>query len=275
MIIFELILISIIGACFGSFISLLSYRLALKKFNVNQKDSNIIFAHSRCCNCGIRLKAINLMPIFSWILQKGCCHYCGIKISVRYILIEIFTLFVFALLYTFNQFHFNVGFILQIMVFVILLTMIITDIEHFFIPNILQIFLIFVGCAIIYNQNIDKDFEKIFGISLVRVWSSFVYFLIVFMISIAFFLYKKILSIGVDDLKFFAVSGFILGLQKMLLFFFLSGVIGVLFGYLWLAIKKQREFPFAPPICISLFLCLDDFSFLIKIFDKVILKFSF
>ena len=136
MIIFELILISIIGACFGSFISLLSYRLALKKFNVNQKDSNIIFAHSRCCNCGIRLNAMNLIPIFSWILQKGCCHYCGIKISVRYILIEIFTLFVFASLYAFNQFHFNAGFILQIMVFLILLTMIITDIEHFFIPNI-------------------------------------------------------------------------------------------------------------------------------------------
>ena len=224
MIIFELILISIIGACFGSFISLLSYRLALKKFNVNQKDSNIIFAHSRCCNCGIRLKAINLMPIFSWILQKGCCHYCGIKISVRYILIEIFTLLVFALLYILNHFQFNVDFMLQIMVFVILLTMIIADIEHFFIPNILQISLIFIGFAIIYNQNFDKDFDKIFAIILTRAWSSFVYFFVVFAVSAVFFIYKKILAIGVDDLKFFAVSGFILGSQKMLLFFFFEWI---------------------------------------------------
>jgi len=275
MIIFELILISIIGACFGSFISLLSYRLALKKFNINQKDSNIIFSHSKCCNCNNRLKAINLIPIFSWVYQKGCCSYCGVKISIRYILIEIFTLLVFALLYMLNQYQFNANFILQIMIFIILLTMIITDIEHFFIPDILQIFLIFIGFATIYNQNFDKDFEKIFAITLSRVWSSFIYFLIVFAISSMFFLYKKVVAIGVDDLKFFAVSGFILGFQKIILFFFLSGFIGLLFGYLWLVIKKQREFPFAPPICISLFLCFGDFNFLIKIFDKIILKFSF
>ena len=76
----------------GSFASLLIRRLHFE-------EKGILWGRSKCPNCQKPLQAKNLVPILSWIFQKGKCHACGKKISVRYPLIEIvfiLTFFCFA-----------------------------------------------------------------------------------------------------------------------------------------------------------------------------------
>jgi len=87
----QIFLVAIFALAMGSFVSLLSYRLANKQ--------PIIFTRSKCINCGCVLKAINLIPLFSWLCQKGKCSQCHCKISARYPAIELSFLITFLAIF--------------------------------------------------------------------------------------------------------------------------------------------------------------------------------
>lgn len=110
-------LIFMIGAFIGSFASLAVYRLPLKQ--------DILYTHSYCPNCKERLKIIDLIPIFSYILLKGKCRNCGEKIRLRYLLLEvssgIITL-LFVLSTGFDIYNFNIHIALEIIFYIIFIT---------------------------------------------------------------------------------------------------------------------------------------------------------
>lgn len=70
----------LLGLIFGSFIAAVTVRMP--------KDEDIVLARSRCMSCGEPLKAWHLVPVFSWLIQRGKCASCGAAVSPRYILIE-------------------------------------------------------------------------------------------------------------------------------------------------------------------------------------------
>ena len=70
-----------LGAVFGSFLNCAAWRIA--------HGESFLRGHSRCPACGHALGLPDLVPIFSWIFQRGRCRYCGVKISVRYPLTEL------------------------------------------------------------------------------------------------------------------------------------------------------------------------------------------
>jgi len=72
----------IFGLLFGSFASVLITRLKSWK-------NGITTGRSMCPKCGHILSWKDLIPIFSWIFQKGKCRYCGAKIPVLYPLLEL------------------------------------------------------------------------------------------------------------------------------------------------------------------------------------------
>ena len=79
----------IFGLFVGSFLNLISDRLPQGK--------KIVFGRSKCDHCGKELKAKNLIPVLSFIFQKGECEYCHKKLSFFYPISEIFTGLVFVL----------------------------------------------------------------------------------------------------------------------------------------------------------------------------------
>lgn len=78
--IFILFCIFIIGALFGSFFSLATYRIP--------RHEDIIATRSYCPNCKHKLSFFDLFPVISYITHFGKCKYCKDKISPRYILLE-------------------------------------------------------------------------------------------------------------------------------------------------------------------------------------------
>ncbi len=82
-------LIFIIGTLFGSFFTLAVYRIPI--------GENILYKHSFCPNCKTKLKFKDLIPIISYIALGGKCTYCGQKIRIRYLLLEILSGMVFLL----------------------------------------------------------------------------------------------------------------------------------------------------------------------------------
>ena len=79
-----LILLFIIGACFGSFLCCQARRLRLKE---TKKTS--LGRRSVCMHCGYQLKWYHNIPIISWLLLKGKCKKCHHKIGILEILSEL------------------------------------------------------------------------------------------------------------------------------------------------------------------------------------------
>ena len=110
-----LLLMFIIGINFGSFITLLSYRVPL--------NQDYIFKPSYCPECNQQLKIIDLIPIFSWCVNLAKCRYCHKSISLRYPFIEIIFGFITIRLFyeAVNYTEFVVHFIIAILLFSILI----------------------------------------------------------------------------------------------------------------------------------------------------------
>ena len=84
-----------IGATIGSFCTLAVYRIPLRK--------DITHERSFCPNCNHRLEFIDLIPILSYVFLGGKCRYCGKKIRIRYLLLELIAGFItLTLVLSFN-----------------------------------------------------------------------------------------------------------------------------------------------------------------------------
>ncbi|MDD3303723.1 MAG: prepilin peptidase [Clostridia bacterium] len=81
----------VIGSLFGSFFSLATYRLP--------RHQDIVATRSYCPKCKHRLEFLDLIPVISYIIRGGKCHYCGDKISLRYFLLESLNGLVFVIFY--------------------------------------------------------------------------------------------------------------------------------------------------------------------------------
>ncbi|ABX08759.1 prepilin peptidase [Prochlorococcus marinus] len=79
----------VIGACFGSFISVVARRLP--------QNESPVFPRSYCPNCTVKIKWFDNIPILSWILLRGRCRNCSYKISLVYPFVEFFTGVLFVL----------------------------------------------------------------------------------------------------------------------------------------------------------------------------------
>ena len=58
-------------------------------YRLHHEESGIVAGRSRCPQCEHKLAWWNLIPIFSWLMQRGKCHYCQKSIPVIYPFIEL------------------------------------------------------------------------------------------------------------------------------------------------------------------------------------------
>jgi prepilin signal peptidase PulO-like enzyme (type II secretory pathway) len=223
------------GACFGSFITMASYRLP--------KKEDILLKKSYCPKCNKPLKFISLIPIFSWIFQKGKCLNCGAKISVRYPLIEITA----AVLFVLSYLKFGVSFNTMIfdLIIVVCLTMFVADLETYTLPDLLQIALLILSLTFIFNNDYDFCYA---------ILSGFAYFLAFYLTAFLVSKWKKKEALGGGDIKFVSIIGLILGINNIVIFLFLAGLFGIIFGLIWKKTKKNEYFPFAPALIVSFLL---------------------
>src|SRR6056297_187760 len=120
-----IIFIFILGLIGGSFLNVVIYRLPLKK--------SIIFPSSHCPYCETKLKYYDLIPVLSYIINKGKCRYCGEKISFQYPIVELLTGLLFLL--TFLNYDLTSEFIIFIFLISVLIVVSFIDIKYQIIPN--------------------------------------------------------------------------------------------------------------------------------------------
>lgn len=74
---------ALLGACFGSFMSVCIWRLP--------RNESIVFPRSHCPSCNKLIPWYHNIPVLSWLLLRGKCAECKVKISPRYLLLELLT----------------------------------------------------------------------------------------------------------------------------------------------------------------------------------------
>ncbi|MFT7087923.1 MAG: leader peptidase (prepilin peptidase)/N-methyltransferase [Rickettsiales bacterium] len=266
------IFIAITGLCFGSFITMASHRLAI--FNKSEDISirDLILKGSSCPSCNKQLKLQHLFPIFSWLFYKGKCGFCANKISIRYPLIEISTALLFLGVFWILGPVINAKLILTLSIFVFLIIMVVVDLEHYFIPDITQI--IVLALILAYHLILPDSHNLSYYL-----FSAAGLFMFGIILWYGFFLVTKRHGIGIDDIKFFTLAGFMLGLDKLMIFMILSGLLGTLFGAIWTRLKKDDTFPFAPALVVSFMICIlfqinyiETLGNLLYWFEKVVTK---
>ncbi|MHC4993489.1 MAG: prepilin peptidase [Planctomycetota bacterium] len=83
-----LVFTAMIGACVGSFLNVVVYRLP--------EGLSVVKPASRCPKCGHGLAWYDNVPVFGWMWLRGKCRYCSNPISIQYPLVEAFVALLFG-----------------------------------------------------------------------------------------------------------------------------------------------------------------------------------
>lgn len=237
--------IFIVGVCLGSFLNVCIYRLP--------RGESIIAPPSHCTSCGERLKARNLIPVISYIWQRGKCSYCGEKISPRYAIVETVT----AVLYMAMFYRFGPGieFIAMCVLSSVLLVVFFIDLEFGIIPDSIVIFAVAVG-LIFYIISFFIPMG-IYGDSnwwnpLLGAFLGSLFLLLVAVIGSV--IYKSRDVLGGGDVKVLFPIGLFLGWKLMVTALFLSIVSAGAVCIALIILKKLNRkdtIPFGPFISIG------------------------
>ena len=245
--------VAILGACVGSFLNVVIYRLP--------RNISFLFKRSYCPTCNEKLKVFDLVPIISWALLRAKCRYCRKLISFRYPLVEIITAFLFLLCLKSKGFSDNSspGLFLIISGWILvsyLLVLCLIDIDEMILPDSLTYTGSALGLILIFSHNLF-----IINSSNNPLIESVVAFLIaIFGFSIFSHIVKFLIrkpGFGGGDSKLFAMSGAWLGidgLEVVIVLSFLFSAIFVFLGFIFRLLKRGEYIPFGPFICFSIFL---------------------
>ncbi len=223
----------LLGLVLGSFLNVLTYRYL--------NGGSVIAPRSSCPSCKTPLKALDLIPLFSFLILRGKCRYCRKKISIRYPLVELLTGIVFVT--CFHYFGLGPYFWKYIIIFSILIVISAIDLENNLIPN--RFVLVLLAWVFLW-QLFYPDISHV---------SAALGFLAG---GLSFFLIA-ILSrggMGGGDVKLMAVLGLAAGWPHILMLFLLAFVMGAMVGIGFLISKKKSRkdsVPFGPFLALALY----------------------
>ena len=134
----------IFGICIGSFLNVVILRLP--------RHESLIKRSSHCMTCGAKIRACDLIPVFSWLFLRGKCHSCGEKISPRYPIVESLNGFMYLL--AFYVLDFNADSIITCVLMSLLIVVAFMDWDTMEIDMIIValIFLLFIPSAIFTDR---------------------------------------------------------------------------------------------------------------------------
>lgn len=245
----------ILGLIVGSFLTALVARYGAK---------TIVYGRSSCSSCGTTLGMRDLIPVLSFLIQRGKCRHCESKISTSYLITELFIATLFVLIYQYIQGLGDLLFGEQVLLFVLyagafasLYALSLYDLEHFIIPDGFVVVFIVLG----YMGRLSELFILGTPIGLMDFLAGVIVavpFLILWIVS-------RGTWIGFGDVKLSVGVGGVLGISSGFTGLMLGIWIGALISLLYIAMshtgfplgkhRKQltikSEVPFGPYLALG------------------------
>ena len=246
--------IFITGIVFGSFFTLAVYRIPRKE--------NITYVRSHCTSCDHKLGFWDLIPIFSYIFLRGKCRYCGEKIRIRYLLLEVLSgcVFLFVALTHGITNIVNLIFIYLFMAGMFIIAGI--DKENKIIPNSLCVYELCISIAyLMYKYFVNQAMvENILGLLVIPIILYVLNKLIYYLIKD-----ENKLPIGYGDIKYLAIIGLMFGFPMQILAIVLSSIISLV-GVL---VNKYKEIPWGYYLTIATIILLIIYPYIKELIDLI------
>ena len=221
------IFLFILGTILGSFLNVVIFRLP--------ENRSVVKESSACRKCKAKLKPVELIPIFSYLILKGKCKSCKEPISWQYPVVEFVTGLFFVLFALYHQVVdlslIDVTYVRDLIFFAGLLVIFVTDIKHYLIFDAVTYPMMLAALAL----NIF-----IFGLS----WAVLLNVLIAVLVGGGFFAVQYFISkgkwLGFGDVKMGILMGFMLGWPNVLVAIILSYMIGSIVSIILLLTGQKK-----------------------------------
>ena len=249
--IFEIALVIIFGAIFGSYATLFAYRLPRGESCFGRYFGK----KSRCPNCGFTIITRDLIPLLNWIITCGKCRSCKTKIPRIHLFVELSTTILFLICYL--NFGFTEIFIVNCLIAVSLVVIMACDITHKKFTNQALIFLLFFATInrVLFDQTLANIvYSLTLGIVVSAIFYKIIYknFSYIFINEEHFFDYIKLIliaSVALDYqsfLYYFFEVMFILSLLSFFKVFSKKNIISIgyvfIFPLLWILIIQPINY---------------------------------
>ncbi len=139
------ILLGLFGLCFGSFLNVCISRLP--------KHESVVAPRSHCPKCQHAIRWYDNIPVLSYLILRGRCRDCGVRISPLYPLVELLTAFIVIL--TFYFYGIGLEFVKYAILGMMLIVLIFTDLLERRIPHVVTISGIILGLIFSYFIPVD------------------------------------------------------------------------------------------------------------------------
>ncbi|MEN8169487.1 MAG: A24 family peptidase [Pseudomonadota bacterium] len=241
------------GLFIGSFLNVVIYRLPVMMQRSWRQQCQELLEHpiehherfnlatpaSRCPKCGHSIRAIENIPIISFLLQRGRCKHCDTKISARYPAVELLTGIISGVVAWKLGFGWPLAFALLLSWALITLTFI--DFDQQLLPDDITLPLLWLGLLLsLFNIFTDMQSSIIGAVAgYLSLWS--VYQLFKFATG------KE--GMGYGDFKLLALFGAWFGWQALPMVILLSSMVGAVVGISLILFRgrdRQLPIPFGP-----------------------------
>lgn len=241
----------LLGTILGSFYNVVASRLP--------KGESIITPPSHCPFCQHKLQPWELIPIFSYLLQRGKCTNCKKKISIFYPISEIVCGLLFGL--AFLSFGFSWNLLIALTFVSMLIIVILSDYYYMIIEDSV---LIFFGSLLIIETICIYGFYA----TAIHMFNGMIAFGIMYLLKLlGDFLFKKE-SLGGGDIKLMLIIGFMIGWDMSIITIFLSAFLALPVSIGVLKSKKDHEIPYGPFLAFAsliIYFTHCDFNMLIQL----------
>jgi len=247
------VIVFLFGICIGSFLNVVIYRLpkgeSILGFGGTKEDKE---KASHCMTCGAKIRPIDLIPVFSWLMLRGKCHNCGSKISPRYPIVESLNGILYVL--TFYALDINVKSIITCVLMSLLIVVAFMDWDTMEISMIIVgiIFVLAIPLALFHSPEYED----------VTLKSRIIGALI---ISVPFFIIGEVSrpiirkkfgedfrAIELGDTFLMFAAGAVLGTQAIIVSTFFGIFAAAVGGLIIKKITKDSKFAFGPFLSIGI-----------------------
>jgi len=234
-----------VGLCVGSFLNVVIHRLpkmlerqwqaqcaelAGAEAVTEQPAYNLVVPRSACPSCGRTIRALENVPVLSWLALRGRCAGCGAHISARYPVVEI--LGAAAVVGALVRFGPTWQGVAAAFLLLMLLALTCIDFDTQLLPDNLTLPLLWAGLGV----NLVGAFVPLTS----AVIGAMAGYLSLWLVYWAFKLLRNKEGMGYGDFKLLAALGAWLGWQMLPLIVLLSSAVGAVIG-IGLIVLKGRD----------------------------------
>lgn len=226
----HIVLFAVGGLIWGSFLSVVMSRL--------DNPKSIFVGRSRCPKCKKKLKALDLIPVVSFLLLRGKCRYCKKPIGYKYLILELLCAAVAVLAFYLEGLSLEAVFL-----FISLSSLAVASLEDVLDQEVdLLFFITGIASALLYIFLKNYSFyDTLLGAITFAV------------IPFTLYAISREKWMGLGDSLFAFWAGILVGFPVSLLMIFMAFLLGSIFGIIKMVVKpySSSRLAFGPFLAVS------------------------